>query len=164
MMSRWLRLFAVILALVLPLAVRGATAQDDTFLAIAQDPAVGSFLTDAEGKTVYLFTKDEAAGESACYDDCAAAWPAVPAAEGLMLPPGIAGTLSAIERTDGSQQMTYNDIPLYYFAKDAAPGDTNGQDVGDVWYVVTPGMQFGDEPHEGEEEGEEAEGATPASS
>ena len=23
-------------------------------------------------------------------------------------------------------------------ANDAAPGDTNGQDVGDVWYVVSP--------------------------
>jgi predicted lipoprotein with Yx(FWY)xxD motif len=125
---------------------------------------LGPFLTDAEGMTVYLFTKDETAGESACYDDCAAAWPAVPAAEGMMLPPGIAGTLSAIDRTDGSQQMTYNDIPLYYFAKDAAPGDTNGQDVGDVWYIVTPGMQFGDEPHEAEEEGEAAGSATPASS
>jgi predicted lipoprotein with Yx(FWY)xxD motif len=124
---------------------------------------LGPFLTDAEGMTVYLFTKDVTAGESACYDDCAAAWPPVPAADGMMLPPGIPGTLSAIERTDGSQQMTYNDIPLYYFAKDAAPGDTTGQDVGDVWYIVTPGMQLGDEPHHAEE-GEEAGSATPASS
>jgi hypothetical protein len=82
----------------------------------------------------------------------------------MMLPPGISGTLSAIDRTDGSQQMTYNDIPLYYYAADTKPGDTTGQDVGDVWYVVTPGMQFGDEPHEADEEGAEAEGATPASS
>ncbi len=127
---------------------------------------LGPFLTDAEGMTVYLFTEDVTTGESACYDDCAAAWPPVPAADGMMLPPGIPGTLSVIERTDGSQQMAYNDIPLYYFAKDAAPGDTTGQDVGDVWYIVTPGMQFGDEPHEGEEheEGEGAGSATPASS
>jgi predicted lipoprotein with Yx(FWY)xxD motif len=124
---------------------------------------LGPFLTDAEGMTVYLFTKDETAGESACYDDCATAWPPVPATDGMTLPPGISGTLSAIERTDGSQQMTYNDIPLYYFAKDAAPGDTTGQDVGDVWYIVTPGMQLGDEPHHAEE-GEEAASATPASS
>ena len=128
---------------------------------------LGPFLTDAEGMTVYLFTQDVTAGESACYDDCAVAWPPVPAADGMMLPPGIAGSLSAIERTDGSQQMTYNDIPLYYYAEDAAPGDTTGQDVGDVWYIVVPGMQLGDEPHEaeeGHEMGEEAESATPASS
>jgi len=128
---------------------------------------LGPYLTDADGRTVYLFTKDETAGESACYDDCATAWPPVPAADGMLLPPGTSGTLSAIDRTDGSQQMTYNDIPLYYYAKDDEPGDTYGQEVGDVWYVVTPGMQFGDEPHEGgeeHEEGEEAGSATPASS
>ena len=48
-----------------------------------------------------------------------------------------------------------------------APGDTTGQDVGEVWYIVTPGMQLGDEPHhaeEGHEAGEEATSATPASS
>jgi predicted lipoprotein with Yx(FWY)xxD motif len=125
---------------------------------------LGPFLTDAKGMTVYLFLKDETAGQSACYDDCAVAWPPVPAADGMLLPPGISGTLSAIDRTDGSQQMTYNDIPLYYYAADTKPGDTTGQDVGDVWYVVTPGMQFGDEPHEADEEGAESEGATPASS
>jgi predicted lipoprotein with Yx(FWY)xxD motif len=125
---------------------------------------LGPFLTDAKGMTVYLFLKDETAGQSACYDDCAVVLPPVPAADGMLLPPGISGTLSAIDRTDGSQQMTYNDIPLYYYAADTKPGDTTGQDVGDVWYVVTPGMQFGDEPHEADEEGAESEGATPASS
>ena len=128
---------------------------------------LGPFLTDAEGMTVYLFTEDVTAGESACYDDCAEAWPPVPAADGMMLPPGIQGTLSAIERTDGSQQMAYNDIPLYYYAADTQPGDTTGQDVGEVWYIIPPGMQLGDDPHEGEEGndmGEEAGSATPASS
>ena len=121
---------------------------------------LGPFLTDAEGRTVYLFLKDTTPGESACYDDCATAWPPVAGEDGATLPPGIPGTLGTTARTDGSSQLTYNDIPLYYFAEDAAPGDTNGQDVGDVWYIVTPGMQFGDEPHEGEEA--EAE-ATPTS-
>ena len=44
-------------------------------------------------------------------------------------------------------------------------GPRIGQQIGlgpsDVWYVVTPGMQFGDEPHEGHEEDEATE-ATPA--
>ena len=124
---------------------------------------LGPFLTDAEGMTIYLFTKDVTAGESACYDDCATAWPPVPAADGMMLPPGISGTLSAIDRTDGLSQMTYNDIPLYYYTADTQPGDTTGQDVREVWYIVTPGMQHGDEPHHAEES-DEAESATPASS
>jgi predicted lipoprotein with Yx(FWY)xxD motif len=114
--------------------------------------------------TVYLFTKDTTAGESTCEGDCAAAWPPVATAEMPVLPPGIPGTLGEAARPDGTTQLSYNDIPLYYYAKDAAPGDTTGQDAGDVWYIVTPGMQFGDEPHEGEEhEEEETEGATPTS-
>ena len=66
MMSRLhvLRFFAVVILAALPLAVRGTAAQEDTFLAIAQDPAVGSFLTDAEGNTLYLFTPDTTPGES----------------------------------------------------------------------------------------------------
>jgi len=150
-----------------PTAPGEGTPVPESNVQIGFTEELGPFLTDAEGRTVYLFTKDETAGESACYDDCAEAWPPVTAADGMMLPPGIAGTLSAIDRTDGSQQMTYNDIPLYYYAKDDDPGDTYGQDVGDVWYVVTPGMQFGDEPHEGDEGGEadeDAGSATPASS
>ena len=147
-----------------PVAPGEGTPVPAANLQIGFTEELGPFLTDAEGMTVYLFLKDETAGESACYDDCATAWPPVPAADGMMLPPGITGTLSAIDRTDGSQQMTYNDIPLYYYAADTKPGDTTGQDVGDVWYVVNPGMQFGDEPHEADEEGDEVESATPASS
>ncbi|MHA7145072.1 hypothetical protein ACX80U_10185 [Arthrobacter sp. TmT3-37] len=29
-------------------------------------------------------------------------------------------------------------MSVYYFTKDLAAGDTNGQAVGDVWYVVAP--------------------------
>lgn len=125
--------------------------------------ALGPFLTDARGMTLYLYTKDTTANESTCEGDCAGAWPPVAAEGALTLPAGIPGDLNAITRPDGSQQLSYNGIPLYLYAADTAAGETNGQDVGDVWYVVTPGMQHGDEPHEGHEEVEATETeATPA--
>jgi predicted lipoprotein with Yx(FWY)xxD motif len=120
----------------------------------------GPFLTDAEGMTLYLFTKDTTASQSVCDGDCAGNWPPVPAGGTLSLPAGIPGELTAITRPDRSQQLAYNGIPLYFYIADKAPGDTNGQAVGDVWYVVTPGMQHGDEPHESNEEAE-AMAATP---
>jgi hypothetical protein len=51
---------------------------------------------------------------------------------------GIEGELGIIERADGLRQVTYNGMPLYFFAQDAAPGDTNGQGRGENWFVVAP--------------------------
>ncbi len=151
-----------------PAAPSEGTPVPASSLEVGFTEALGPFLTDAEGLTVYLFTRDTTPGVSTCTGECATEWPPVPATEALTLPPGIHGTLSAIEREDGSMQLAYNDIPLYSYHDDVAPGDTHGHDVGDVWYIVPPGMQHGDEPHEGEEHeaGEMEEGgtATPSSS
>ena len=46
--------------------------------------------------------------------------------------------LGTITRDDGSTQVTYNGWPLYYFQDDAAAGDTNGQGLGGVWFLVSP--------------------------
>lgn len=99
---------------------------------------LGDILVDGEGLTLYAFTPDTD-GESTCYDDCADAWPpllsdAAPAA-GTGLD---AAGFSLVDRTDGGKQVVYNNWPLYYFAADAAPGDTNGQGVGGKWYVLAP--------------------------
>ncbi len=63
----------------------------------------------------------------------------------------------AMASTDASKPAHYLADPsgrtLYYFAKDAKAGDTNGQEVGDVWYIVTPGMKLGEPPHEAGAEG-----------
>lgn len=95
---------------------------------------LGDVLVGPGGFTVYLFSPDSAA-EPTCYDDCEATWPVVePQTDlGEGLDAALVGT---VERTDGVVQATYGGWPLYTFAGDAAPGDTNGQSVGDVWFVV----------------------------
>ena len=114
---------------------------------VRQDPALGPILTDAKGMTLYLFTNDTTEGESTCYDQCAQNWPPFTAEEPLSLPFSIQdGELTTIQRTDGTSMIAFNGIPLYYFAKDTEPGQTNGQGVGDVWYVVPPDAQFGQAP------------------
>jgi predicted lipoprotein with Yx(FWY)xxD motif len=140
-----------------PAAPGQGTPVPSATLEIGFQDALGPYLVDAKGKSVYLFRKDTKAGESACDASCTANWPPVPAFAAMLLPPGIQGTLGTLTRTDGSRQLTYNDIPLYYYIKDDAPGDVYGQEMGDLWYVVTPGMKLGDQPHEGEEKA-----ATPA--
>jgi predicted lipoprotein with Yx(FWY)xxD motif len=99
---------------------------------------LGTVVTDAEGLTLYMFGADES-GESTCYDDCAATWPALTVdGEPVAGEGSDEAQLGTSERDDGTVQVTYAGLPLYYFASDAEPGDTNGQGIGDIWYVVSP--------------------------
>jgi predicted lipoprotein with Yx(FWY)xxD motif len=95
---------------------------------------LGDVVVGPSGMTLYLFVPD-AQGESTCYDQCATNWP--PLTETVSAGAGVdASLLGSAERTDGSTQITYNGWPLYYWANDSAVGDTTGQGVNDVWFVL----------------------------
>ena len=95
---------------------------------------LGEVIVDGDGNTLYLFVPD-AQGDSTCYDQCETNWPVM--GEVTEVGDGLdAALLGTTERTNGDIQATYNGWPLYHFANDAAAGDTNGQGVGDVWYVI----------------------------
>lgn len=97
---------------------------------------LGDVLVDAEGMTLYMYDPD-AQGASTCYDQCATAWPPLVTDGAPTAGDGAdAAKLGTVERTDGTQQVTYNGWPLYYWAQDAAAGDTTGQAVNDVWWVL----------------------------
>jgi predicted lipoprotein with Yx(FWY)xxD motif len=87
-----------------------------------------------------VFTKDTTPGSSACNGDCAGSWPplTVAAAGDVTAGAGVTGTLGTITRTDGTLQVTLGGKPLYYFAGDAAAGDTKGQGLNNVWYLASP--------------------------
>jgi len=114
-----------------------SAATGDATISLSET-ALGSVLIAADGMTLYGFTPDTG-GTPTCYDDCAAAWPPLlvddPAAASVGA--GLdASLLSTVDRTDGTKQVVYGDWPLYYFANDSAAGDTNGQGVGEKWFVV----------------------------
>lgn len=101
--------------------------------------AAGKTLTGEDGKTLYIFTKDtKGSGKSVCNGDCATNWPPLLVDNLDEVKPDSAatGTLALITRDDGKKQLSYNGMPLYYFAADKAAGDTNGQGVGGVWFVA----------------------------
>jgi predicted lipoprotein with Yx(FWY)xxD motif len=104
----------------------------------AADSSLGQTLVDAEGRTLYAFTKDKG-GKSTCYDDCEATWPALTVQGSPEAGDGAqTSLLDTTNRDDGSAQVTYKGMPLYLFSGDQQPGDTNGQGVGGVWFAVTP--------------------------
>ena len=109
-----------------------------TSIMAGKNDALGSFVVDDKGMTLYLFTKDTP-NTSNCYDKCATAWPPLLTTGNPVAGDGVdASKLGTTTRTDGAVQVTYNSWPLYYYAKDKAPGDVVGQDVGKVWFVVSP--------------------------
>lgn len=97
---------------------------------------LGEVLVGPDGLTLYVFTADTP-GTSTCYDGCAELWPPVPADVGISsdLDQSMFGTTT---RDDGIEQLTVNDKPLYWYTPDTAPGDTGGQGLNDVWFVVDP--------------------------
>lgn len=112
-------------------------AAADATIALATN-ALGEIIVAADGKTLYAFTPDTA-GESTCYDDCAAKWPPLLATDAAAISAGAgldATKLTTVDRTDGTKQVKYGAWPLYYFASDAAAGDTKGQGLGSSWYVL----------------------------
>jgi predicted lipoprotein with Yx(FWY)xxD motif len=98
---------------------------------------IGAILTDGDGMTLYVFAND-AANKSACYGACAQNWPPVLVTDQIVIPKGIPGTFRFIIRNDSTNQVTYNDMPLYRYASDGAPGDTNGEGVAGKWHVAQP--------------------------
>lgn len=124
--------------------VSSAASAVSSAVAGATGPAVvgtttgtlGTFLVDGKGMTLYMYVPDTA-GISTCYDKCAVAWPPLLTSGAPTVSGSADGSkLSTSARTDGSTMVNYGVWPLYYFAKDKAPGDTTGQGVQDVWYVV----------------------------
>jgi predicted lipoprotein with Yx(FWY)xxD motif len=104
---------------------------------IMEKEAVGQYLADSNGMTLYRFTRDEKS-ISHCIEGCAVNWPPFysdPSAgvEGCEL-----SNFAAITREDGRKQTTYKAMPLYYFKNDRYPGDTFGDGLGDACFLVTP--------------------------
>jgi predicted lipoprotein with Yx(FWY)xxD motif len=103
---------------------------------------LGNVLVDSQGRTIYLFKKDNGT-KSACSGECAIDWPPVRAKGVPTVGDGANASMAAtIKRSDGAPQVTYNGHPLYLYEGDQQPGDTNGQGVtafGAAWYALTPG-------------------------
>jgi len=105
--------------------------------------ALGAVLVNAQRRTLYYFVP-ERGGRIVCTGQCTGAWPPLFASSmaptaGAALP----GQLGVVPRGNG-EQVTYNRWPLYTFAGDAGPDQTNGQGVfgfGGKWFVATPRLQ-----------------------
>jgi len=97
---------------------------------------------DSAGKTLYTFD-GQTTDPLKCTTACLSAWPPLLSTQAPAVPSGVNGKLGLVTRSDiNVQQVTFNDMPLYYFVQDQAPGDTKGQGVKGFngnWMVVKAG-------------------------
>jgi predicted lipoprotein with Yx(FWY)xxD motif len=97
----------------------------------------GPILTGANGLTLYTHAGDSATA-STCTGGCATAWPPLTAKAGQpTAADGVTGALGTLTRDDGSVQVTYKGMPLYFWTSDTKPGDVTGDGVGG-FSIATP--------------------------
>ena len=141
-MRRIAKTLAVLVLASLAVATAGAAAGSSSHAILtARSSRYGKILFDGRGRVLYLFARDRR-GRSSCSGACAKAWPPF-LTKGA--PKALAGVnaklLATTKRADGTLQVTYAKHPLYYFAKDARPGQITCQNVsnfGGLWLVVAP--------------------------
>lgn len=138
----------IILASLASVPLLGACGSDEPATPVAPQAEVtelkvastglGEVVTDANGRVLYLFTKDtQGTAASACTAECLAAWPPAVAGDTAPKVTGVTGAVGTIE-VDGRTQVTLDGWPLYYFAQDVAASDVKGQGVNGAWYVLDP--------------------------
>jgi predicted lipoprotein with Yx(FWY)xxD motif len=107
---------------------------------VASNATLGTFLTTAEGRTLYYFTPEHDS-QIACIGACVQTWIPYKSPSGLLTTNvTLPGTLTTIPRPDSGRQVTYSDWPLYTFSGDTAAGDTNGQGILGQWFVATTAL------------------------
>ncbi len=100
-------------------------------LGTASSAKLGAFLTGPNGMTLYTHAGDSM-NMSTCTGACLSAWPplTVRVGQSPMAGSGMMGRMGTFTRTDGTTQVTYTGMPLYYWQGDTKPGDATGQGVG----------------------------------
>ena len=135
------QLIVALAGMVLALLSIPAAHAAGPLVSVASNPTLGQILVDGDGRTLYRFTRDAINTSSACYGNCAVRWPPLLVDEGDVPVAGEGvdgGKLGILTRTDGTHQVMYNGMPLYYWVKDTKSGDITGDGVGGVWDLAKP--------------------------
>ena len=90
-----------------------------------------TILADTNGLTLYTFDLDES-GVSNCHGGCLSVWPPFLVADGTE----VTAPFGLIVRPSGQLQVTFNDLPLYFFVGDSKEGDILGDNLNGVWHII----------------------------
>jgi predicted lipoprotein with Yx(FWY)xxD motif len=117
-------------------------ATSNTLISVKQVNVHGqivTMLTTFTGMTLYERTSDPAPGSN-CTGQCARMWPPLLSNGTVISTAPIGGNLT-VHLTVNGKQVEYNGHPLYTYSGDTAPGQTNGQGMGNVWQIIPVVLQ-----------------------
>ncbi|GEM_PF-664257 len=131
--------------------VDGAPVHNAALLKTVTHANFGTILVDSIGRSLYTFAADQQTGRSTCTGGCARTWPPFTSKDPVKLEGAVeTARLGVFVREDGSRQITYNNWPLHYFARDVTASDLKGQNFAQNWYVLAPdGSQIKTLPNSG---------------
>jgi len=109
-----------------------------TYTIKTMDAMGGLILTDGRGRSLYLFS-DDSINVSTCSGQCSQSFPPFVAPSTIVAPDTISGSIGILQRADSNIQVTYNGMPLYYYAADVAFGDVKGDGANQgKWSLARP--------------------------
>lgn len=98
--------------------------------------SLGEILVDGSGHTLYTFASDSI-NTSTCSGTCASSWPPfILISNEMTVPMPLLHRIGILARNSTAIQLTFDGMPLYYYAGDADSGDTNGEGLNGEWYVI----------------------------
>lgn len=120
----------------------GSAAAGPVTVGSATSATLGAYLVGPNGLALYTHTGDGATS-STCTGQCAVAWPPLTVGAGMQATAGagVTGPLATLTRADGTVQVTYMGLPLYYWKGDAQAGDTTGEGVNGFLLATVSGPQ-----------------------
>ncbi len=126
---------SIYLAIVMGLGITSSVAASNADLGV-EKTTLGTIIVDCKGMTAYYYLPDlPNSGVSSCTGGCLVHWPAITSKTTTPVVEGVSANVSIIPT---SNQILINGRPIYTFVGDQKVGDTNGQGVGGIWYVVSP--------------------------
>jgi predicted lipoprotein with Yx(FWY)xxD motif len=106
----------------------GPSSAAGIIVGAASSPGFGMVLTGPNGLTLYTHAGDSATS-STCTGACATAWPPLASNGQPMAGSGVTGQLGTLTRADGTTQVTYAGLPLYFWEGDKKPGEVTGNGI-----------------------------------
>jgi len=120
-----------------------STAGGGVALSARSIKGLGTVLVNAQGRTLYTFTADQAQ-KVTCSGNCAAVWPPLRIGKGqkAAVSGGVKASLvSTAPDPSGGNVLTYHGWPLYLYQADQVAGTDHGQGLkagGGRFYAISP--------------------------